>query len=131
MPAEAGKGGPRLRASLQCRHPVKLGWGPSGSEQPGTVLPRLPVKHALGLDAAFVPWVETLACCPASPGRQAAFSQVTESSSPELCSQCCPCASRLPGTCAVLGSEALGFDFALVCSEYVLIVLASETMTGQ
>ena len=65
---------------------MKLGWGPWGSEHPGTASPRLPVKHALGLDAAFVPWVETLACCLASPGRQAAFSQVTENSSPELCS---------------------------------------------
>ena len=47
---------------------MKPGWGPWGPEHPGTAWPCLPVKHALGLDTAFVPWMEILACCLASPG---------------------------------------------------------------
>ena len=69
LPAQAGKGGPRLQASLQGRHPMRMGWGPRGSEQAGRASRLLPVKRALGLDAAFVPGVESLGCCSASPVR--------------------------------------------------------------
>lgn len=62
-----------------------MGWGPRGPEQAGWASRLLPVKRALGLDAALVPGVESLGCCSASPVRQAAFSQDTENSSPELC----------------------------------------------
>ena len=34
---------------------MRMGWGPRGSEQAGRASRLLPVKCALGLDAAFVP----------------------------------------------------------------------------
>ena len=82
---------------------MRTEWESRGPEQAGRASRLLPVKHELGLDAAFVSGVETLGCRPASPVRQAAFSQDMGNSSPELCSRRCPCASRPAGDLGCFG----------------------------